>query len=464
MKTTKRGRIRSIIMIVVPIVLFSLLSVFLINNHIHNTTRRVGQLTEENYNGEVYDFGDVSVKLGIRGGDSGAWEKNPIYDDGNMLHCDSVGTIYEPIIYNNSENVVTDWALKIPINEMMWLNNSWNGKMEIHQDVNGEEKVLTIDLRDYSEYDINLDYYIDHSGPMIPLNKGDYFIYYPEETANEKPIMPLNMGEASACFGYIVYIPKQTIDYVADFSGGEIVYYMYANPSKKVWFWVLIVLIFLWEIWTVISILVSKKIDRIMKQQQLQKEHDEMMVEQTMQIIINIIENKDTSTKGHSLRVAEYSQMIAQKLGYTEDESKQIYYIGLMHDCGKVNIPNSILKNPGKLSEEEYEIMKKHTVYGGDILRKFTSIPDIDVGAKYHHERYDGKGYPAGLVGEEIPMVARIIGVADAFDAMNSKRCYRDKLPKDIIMKELRENREKQFDPKVLDCILSLIEEGKINL
>lgn len=450
------------------IILVCAMSILLWQNHKYNVTERIGKLDDSCFDGENFCFDEINVSIVTRGGDSGAWLKDPIYDDdGNMLHGASVGTIYEAVITNKTKDVVSDWKLKIPINEPMWINNNWNSKMEIHQFVNRDEKVLAIDLSDYSEYDINLDYYIDHTGPMIPLEVGDYFIYLPEEIAEEKPIAPSKtgeVGEATARFGYIMYIPDQTIDYVADFSGGEIRYFMYRNPLKQTWFWVLATLIFVWIVWFIITLTVRYKVKNILERQRVQQEHDEQMIKQTMQLIINMIETKDTSTKGHSIRVAEYSQMIAEHMGMPKEDSQYVYYIGLLHDCGKVNIADSILKNPGRLSDEEYTIMKKHTVYGGDILKDFTSIRDIDIGAKYHHERYDGKGYPSGLKGEEIPLIARIIGVADAFDAMNSKRCYRDKLPKEVIMKELEDNKGKQFDPEVLEHLLALIDDKMIEL
>ncbi|MDE7112963.1 MAG: HD domain-containing protein, partial [Acetatifactor sp.] len=139
-------------------------------------------------------------------------------------------------------------------------------------------------------------------------------------------------------------------------------------------------------------------------------------------------------------------------------------WIALMHDCGKIYIPDEILGKPGKLTDEEYETMKKHPVFGGDILRDFNAIDNIRTGAMFHHERYDGKGYPNGLAGEEIPLIARIIGVADAFDAMNSRRCYRNNLSEDVIISELKNNRGTQFDPHIADCLLSLIESGNITI
>lgn len=468
----KNTKLHNLLLIIVPIVLSLLMAIYLTNIYNYNHTKRSELLDPAHYDSETkeYIFDDISVKIDVRGGDSGSWLKDPIYDDnGEMLHGASVGTIYEALIYNTSKDIVSDWKLTVPINELMWVNNNWNSKMEIHQDVNGNhggERVLAIDLSDYSEYDINLDYYIDHTGPMIPLYVGDYFTYLPEQIAEEKPINPAKtgeIGEACARFGYIMYIPDQGIDYIADFSGGNIEYYMYANPFHKIPFWILASLIFIWFIVLLITLIVRRNVKLILNQQKREKEHDRIMVEQTMKLIINTIENKDPSTKGHSIRVAEYSRLLANKLGYDEDECQLIYYIGLLHDCGKINIPDRILKFPGKLSQEDYEIMKKHTTYGAEILKDFTSITGIDVGAKYHHERFDGKGYPSGISEYEIPEVARIIGVADAFDAMNSQRCYRDKLPKEVIISELDKNRNKQFDSKIVDCLMELIDKKEIN-
>lgn len=461
-------RVNNLIMYSIIVVLVIAFVVLLISNDKYNKTLRIGEINESNFIEDHYDFDEISVKIGPRGGDSSSWLKDPIYDENDvLLHGPSVGTIYEALIINNSTEVVSDWKLKIMINEPMWINNSWNSKLEIHQNVQGNEIVQAIDLTDYSEYDIAFDYYTDHTGPMIGLYPGDYFIYLPEEIAEEKPIAASKkgeIGEATARFGYIMYIADQGVDYVADFSGGYIEYYMYRNPLKQTWFWFLLSLIFIWVVFYIITLVVQYKVKAIIKQREKEKQHDEEIVKQTMQLIINMIETKDTSTKGHSIRVAEYSKLIAEHMGLEEDDCQNVYYIGLLHDCGKVHIPDAILKNPGRLSDDEFSVMKKHTTYGANILKDFSSIRGIDIGAKYHHERYDGKGYPSGLSGEDIPMISRIIGVADAFDAMNSKRCYRDKLPSEIIIKELEENKGKQFDPVVVEHLLQLIHEGTINL
>jgi len=194
----------------------------------------------------------------------------------------------------------------------------------------------------------------------------------------------------------------------------------------------------------------------------VEQKRDAKIIKQSISTFINFIEAKDPNTKGHSQRVAKYSVLLAKELGYSEQECNRISYIALMHECGKISIPVTILQKPGKLTDEEYEEIKKHTIYGDKMLRDFNSIEGINLGALYHHERYDGKGYPKGIAGEDIPKIARIICVADSLDAMNSNRCYRSKLDKDVIIKELEENKGKQFDPEIIDCLLRLIENGDI--
>lgn len=172
------------------------------------------------------------------------------------------------------------------------------------------------------------------------------------------------------------------------------------------------------------------------------------------------IDGKDSYTNGHSLRVAKYTKMLAQKLGEDEATAQKFYNIALLHDIGKIGIPDDILNKPGKLNEEEYDTIKTHTYRGFEILKRVRSQKDISDGAQYHHERFDGKGYPARLSGAKIPWVARIISVADAFDAMNSTRPYRKKMPMDQIVKEIKDCSGSQFDPVVAKAFLDLYEEG----
>ncbi len=212
------------------------------------------------------------------------------------------------------------------------------------------------------------------------------------------------------------------------------------------------------------------RIKHVLQLEELTKNLEERVEEKTNQIeqlsfeiistIVSMIEAKDSYTKGHSIRVAEYSILIAKELGWTEDEIQNLKYIALLHDIGKIGIPDSVLNKPGKLTDIEYNIIKAHTTIGGEILKDIKTITDVDSGAKYHHERYDGKGYPCGLCGEDIPLVARIICIADAYDAMNSKRIYRDSLCKEYIRRELVDGRGTQFDPSLLDIFLTMFDEG----
>lgn len=179
---------------------------------------------------------------------------------------------------------------------------------------------------------------------------------------------------------------------------------------------------------------------------------------QTAAALAEAIDAKDRYTNGHSRRVAEYSVLIARKAKKSEDECEEIYLSGLLHDVGKIGVPGSIINKEGKLTDEEYEIIKTHPVKGKEILSKITLSPNLWIGANYHHERYDGRGYPEGLKGTEIPELARIIAVADAYDAMASKRSYRDVLPKEVIREEIAKGIGTQFDPNFGAIMLDLID------
>lgn len=183
------------------------------------------------------------------------------------------------------------------------------------------------------------------------------------------------------------------------------------------------------------------------------------MVSQTTHALVEAIDAKDKYTNGHSKRVAEYASMIAERYGKSKQEIDDIYLIALLHDVGKIGIPDKIINKNGKLTDEEYETIKKHPKIGREILNKISISPELSVGASFHHERYDGHGYPFGLKGEEIPEIARIIAVADTYDAMVSKRSYRDALPQKEVRSEIEKGIGTQFDPKFAKIMLELIDE-----
>lgn len=180
---------------------------------------------------------------------------------------------------------------------------------------------------------------------------------------------------------------------------------------------------------------------------------------QMVNALAKTIDAKDKYTNGHSTRVAEYSMLIAKRMGYEGEKLEQLEFSALLHDIGKIGVPREIINKPSRLTDEEYEIIKTHPGTGANILKEVTELPDIMIGARWHHERYDGKGYPDQLAGTDIPELARIIGVADAYDAMTSKRSYRDVLAQEIVKEEIEKGRGKQFDPQIADVMLLLMAE-----
>ena len=188
----------------------------------------------------------------------------------------------------------------------------------------------------------------------------------------------------------------------------------------------------------------------------------EQMSLRTIQALANAIDAKDPYTKGHSTRVSQYSVMIAGTLGWEKDRVNDLRFSALLHDIGKIGVPDSILNNPKRLTAVEYEIIKSHTSMGADILRDRIMIRTAEDVARSHHERYDGKGYPRGLKGEEISEEARIVAIADAFDAMSSNRVYRKACNPEYIRQEFQEGKGKQFDPNFADVMLSLWDQGKL--
>ena len=181
------------------------------------------------------------------------------------------------------------------------------------------------------------------------------------------------------------------------------------------------------------------------------------MFEQTAEALASAIDAKDRYTHGHSARVAMISRQIAKVANFSDKDCTQIYFAALLHDVGKIGVRDEIINKVGKLTDEEFEEIKQHPILGYHILSTIKQSPSLSIGAHYHHERYDGTGYPEGLSGEDIPEVARIIAVADAYDAMTSSRSYRNALPRQTMIEELTRGMGKQFDPKFDRIMLHII-------
>ena len=180
-----------------------------------------------------------------------------------------------------------------------------------------------------------------------------------------------------------------------------------------------------------------------------------------MMALAKAVDAKDHYTSGHSFRVAKYAKEIARRMGKTSKEQEDIYTMGLLHDIGKIGIPKAIINKKGKLTDEEFQKIREHPVLGQEILKYVEELPGLATGARWHHERYDGRGYPDGLSGEGIPEEARIICVADAYDAMTSNRAYSDIRPQSEVRAEIVRCRGTQFDPALADIMVQMIDDDK---
>ena len=194
----------------------------------------------------------------------------------------------------------------------------------------------------------------------------------------------------------------------------------------------------------------------------LKNEQIQRITLQTVSTVAHALDARDGYTQGHSTRVSEYAALIARELGLSDEEIENIRTVALLHDIGKIGVPDAILNKPARLTDEEYALMKQHPSVGGEILKEIDTIPGVEIGARYHHERYGGGGYPAGLEGESIPYIARIIAVADAYDAMTSNRVYRKHLSDEDVIAELERCSGSQFDPHIAQVTVRMLRDGRM--
>ncbi len=199
----------------------------------------------------------------------------------------------------------------------------------------------------------------------------------------------------------------------------------------------------------------------ILNNRKKQKENH-TFINQIIHAFAKSIDIKDKYTNGHSMRVAKYARAIAKKAGFNEKEAEAVYNIGLLHDIGKITVPDDILNKAGRLDDDEYSVIKKHTSNGSEILREIAIAPELAIGAQYHHERIDGRGYPYGKGGDEIPEIAQIIAVADTFDAMYSTRPYRKQMPIEKVEAELERSAGTQLSEEYVKILIELIHEGAV--
>ena len=214
---------------------------------------------------------------------------------------------------------------------------------------------------------------------------------------------------------------------------------------------------------TGISIVLAHVLNKLSIQEK-EQENLQRMQQINMNVtrsLASTIDAKDRYTSGHSQRVAEYAREIARRMGKSQEEQQVVYYAGILHDIGKIRVSEDVINKPGTLTENELDQIRIHPISGYHILRDIHDDERVGYGARYHHERYDGTGYPNGLEGEDIPEIARIIAVADAYDAMASDRSYRSVLPQDTVRDEIIRGKGCQFDPKIADIMLQIIDEDR---
>ncbi|HAV01288.1 MAG TPA: hypothetical protein DCW47_08895 [Lachnospiraceae bacterium] len=450
----KNRRGKTIILYSVLLALIIIIFVLsLVKTEIYNRTRHHRSFSGPTlFSEEVVDTYPVSINAVPRGS---TWTK--VYDPENLglTEHNIQAYTYDFTVSNNTKDEVSDFTFTIIFERETFLSSAWNGELELHQKQAGGEYVATVpDLREFNPEDYALDTVTVDGEVLIRMKPGDYLVYLPSSSmsAMEIPIEPFE----GTVPGIILYTAIGE-----DISGSTIeMDYTFHRFLKNVpLFWISIVAFTIWLIALSIAVITWSQI----KKYNERHERDNEIIKESIETFTGFIDAKDEYTNGHSNRVADYTRLIAEKMGYEGEDLDRIYYVALLHDCGKIGVPDNILRKPGRLTDEEFEVIKSHTVIGGQILSRFKSLKDVNEGALYHHERYDGRGYPSGKAGEDIPLIARMICVADSYDAMNSNRVYRKKLTKEDIFAEIEKNKGKQFDPQVADVLVALIKEGKID-
>ena len=454
MKSKKRRKIVSILFVVTIVVFVSVFVVSILKTDGYNKTTHQNTFSGEKlFSDAAKGESDVSVTAIPR---ESTWTKAFDLNNEGITEHNYQAFTYDITVSNNTRDEVSDFSFKVSFDKKVFLLSAWNGAIEIHQKRDGKEVVGTVpDLRDYHPDDFSFDTFTVDGETLVTLDVGDYFVYRPSSdvSAMEIPIEP----KQATTPGIIMYVGIGE-----DISASTLAldYRFHRLYTSEPLFWISLSAMGVWLIALLIFLITSAQI----RKYQVRHERDNLIINESIETFTGFIDAKDSYTNGHSKRVAIYTRRIAEEFGYDGEELDRIYYIALLHDCGKIGVPDSILRKPGRLTDEEFEVIKSHTVRGGEILSRFKSLEDSDQGALYHHERYDGNGYPKGLAGEEIPFVARMICVADSFDAMNSNRVYRDKLTKEYIINEIEKNKGKQFDPRVADVFLELYKNDKLEI
>ena len=392
----------------------------------------------------------LNSRAGLRGAlTSNAW--NAIDDQKNIYLSTDRGVF----AVNMDLYKIKRKFYKLMISEILLdgtaVNTKRGSSMSISKDVNSIE--IVPEIVNYTLDNPNISYYLeglDHDWKTVPQNELSHIVY-------------TNLPSGEYVFRLAILDPE---------NGNVLEENTYSFKKEKAiydnsWFMVYMIVVGVIFIGWLTWYLTRTKTQRTMEIQQAKLSlalQQVKMGNETILAIAKTVDAKDVRTSKHSQRVSDYAVMIARKCGFSEKELENLRKAALLHDIGKIGIPDAILNKPSRLTDEEYKIMKTHVIRGAEILKDFTLVDHVVDGARYHHERYDGNGYPDKLSGKDIPLYGRIIAIADAFDAMTANRVYRKQQDFDYVMKELHNGRGTQFDPELLDIFLELIETGEIDI
>ncbi len=447
----KNSKTAALIFLASLVAAFAILLASIIKNNAYNAVEHRASFSRERlFSGDAARSEEVAVIASAR---NSTWSKAfDFFNEGITEHNYQAYTI-DFTVANHTGDEVEDFSFRLTFDQDAYLASAWNGSLEIHQ-LSGGEIVDTVpDLREFVPENHILATFSVDGETMVAMKPGDYLIYNPSTSMNamEMPIEPM---EATTP-GFIMYMaigaPIEGLEVELDYT-------FHRALTREPLFWVSMIILAVWLVAIINFGITSAQI----RKYNIRHERDNEIINESIETFTGFIDAKDPYTNGHSKRVATYTKRIAKEFGYDGEALDRIYYVALLHDCGKIGVPDNILGKPGRLTNEEFQVIKSHTVRGGEILSSFKSLNNVGEGALYHHERYDGNGYPSGKAGEEIPFIARMICVADSFDAMNTNRVYRDKRTKEHILEEIESNRGRQFDPQIADVMLGLIRSGQI--
>ncbi len=318
-----------------------------------------------------------------------------------------MGAEFDGVITNHSYSELNHWRVQIKVPDGSYIDSSWNGIYDMHGNI------ITI-------------------YPPVDYNR----TIAPKETITFGFIMYTQAG----------YTPKDV----------TLTYFTSINLREYSLYWVLLCL---FGVAAVAFITYLFALSRLWYLERAQKK-SKAFINQTLQIFARAIETRSDYAKDHAQNVSRYAKELAARYGLSEHEQEIIYYSAILHDIGKIGVSDTILNKASPLTDEEFEIIRVHPERSANLLYGFEYVPGIADIVRHHHENYDGTGYPFGLIGEEIPLASRIICVANALDAMSSPRAYREILTEDKIVAEFRRCSERQFDPKLVDLVIQMIEDG----